>query len=132
MAAQATVACELHHAFSWFSWTGVYRVAGGDGAWLVVGPYQGSLGCLRIRVGRGVCGTCARTRVAQLVPDVHAFPGHIACDSGCAPADRAPRPRAAATWASVSCPAASGAGAGSGASAPRCRAGPRARLWCPC
>ncbi len=47
---------------------------------LVVGPYQGTLGCLRIAYGRGVCGTAAATGQTQLVPDVHAFPGHIACD----------------------------------------------------
>ena len=48
---------------------------------LVVGPYQGGLGCLRIPYSRGVCGAAARTRETQLVPDVHAFPGHIACAS---------------------------------------------------
>jgi GAF domain-containing protein len=48
---------------------------------LVVGPYQGTLGCLRIAFGRGVCGTAAATRTTQIVDDVHAFPGHIACDS---------------------------------------------------
>ena len=48
---------------------------------LVIGPYQGTLGCLRIPFGKGVCGTAAQTRQTQLVPDVHAFPGHIACDS---------------------------------------------------
>ena len=48
---------------------------------LVVGPYQGTLGCLRIGFGRGVCGRAAATRETQIVPDVHAFPGHIACDS---------------------------------------------------
>lgn len=48
---------------------------------LVVGPYQGTLGCLRIPFGRGVCGAAARTRETQVVEDVHAFPGHIACDS---------------------------------------------------
>ena len=84
VAAQATVACELHHAFGYFSWTGFYRVTPASGEWLVVGPYQGTLGCLRIRAGRGVCGACAAARQPQLVPDVHAFPGHIACDSGCA------------------------------------------------
>ncbi|MDB5457829.1 MAG: hypothetical protein JWP92_3414, partial [Caulobacter sp.] len=48
---------------------------------LVVGPYQGTLGCLRIAFGRGVCGAAAATGQTQLVADVHAFPGHIACDS---------------------------------------------------
>ncbi|KAL4451333.1 hypothetical protein ABPG77_009405 [Micractinium sp. CCAP 211/92] len=54
--------------------------AAGEGM-LVVGPYQGSLGCLRIPFSKGVCGAAARTRQTQLVPDVHAFPGHIACAS---------------------------------------------------
>jgi len=48
---------------------------------LVIGPYQGSLGCLRISFGKGVCGTAAERGETQIVPDVHAFPGHIACDT---------------------------------------------------
>lgn len=48
---------------------------------LVLGPFQGRVACTRIDIGRGVCGTCAATRQVQIVPDVHAFPGHIACDS---------------------------------------------------
>jgi L-methionine (R)-S-oxide reductase len=79
VAAMATVACELHHAFAAFDWTGFYR-ARGDGL-LVVGPYQGGHGCLRITFDRGVCGAAARERRTQLVPDVEAFPGHIACSS---------------------------------------------------
>ena len=87
-AAMATVACELHHADARFHWTGFYRaVRGGepgahpgDGL-LVVGPYQGGHGCLRIPFARGVCGAAARERRTQLVPDVEAFPGHIACSS---------------------------------------------------
>ena len=79
IAAMATVACELHHHFDHYHWTGFYRVAS-EGE-LVVGPYQGGHGCLRIDFGRGVCGAAARTRQTQLVPDVHAFPGHIACSS---------------------------------------------------
>jgi L-methionine (R)-S-oxide reductase len=79
VAAMATVACELHHAFEAYDWTGFYR-AEGDHA-LVVGPYQGGHGCLRIDFSRGVCGAAARTRETQLVPDVNAFPGHIACSS---------------------------------------------------
>ncbi|MCB9507418.1 MAG: GAF domain-containing protein [Myxococcales bacterium] len=75
----ATVACELHHAFEAFDWTGFYRVTAP--ALLVVGPYQGTHGCLRITFDRGVCGAAARTRQTQLVPDVEAFPGHIACSS---------------------------------------------------
>ncbi|TNE92259.1 MAG: GAF domain-containing protein [Deltaproteobacteria bacterium] len=75
----ASVACELHHAFEHFHWTGFYRHVGGE--LLVVGPYQGGHGCLRIPFERGVCGAAARERATQLVPDVEAFPGHIACSS---------------------------------------------------
>ena len=79
VAAMATVACELHHAFAYFHWTGFYRVvAPGE---MAVGPYQGGHGCLRIAFERGVCGAAARTRQAQRVDDVEAFPGHIACSS---------------------------------------------------
>lgn len=78
IAAMATVACELHQAFEHFHWTGFYRVVGDE---LIVGPYQGGHGCLRIPLGRGVCGTAAATLQTQLVPDVNAFPGHIACSS---------------------------------------------------
>ncbi|MFO0747294.1 MAG: GAF domain-containing protein [Myxococcota bacterium] len=77
IAALSTVSCELHHAFADFHWTGFYRRRGAD--LLVVGPYQGGHGCLRIPFDKGVCGAAARTRTTQLVPDVHAFPGHIAC-----------------------------------------------------
>ncbi|MBK5934684.1 GAF domain-containing protein [Rhodovulum imhoffii] len=73
----ATMACELHHADDRFDWTGFYRDVGGG--MLKVGPYQGRHGCLTIPFGRGVCGAAARTGQVQLVPDVHAFPGHIAC-----------------------------------------------------
>lgn len=79
IAAMATVACELHHAFVHFDWTGFYRAM--PASTLVVGPYQGGHGCLRIDFTRGVCGAAARTRTTQLVPDVDAFPGHIACAS---------------------------------------------------
>ena len=79
IAAMATVACELHGAFDYFDWTGFYRAVS-DGL-LVIGPYQGGHGCLRIDFSRGVCGAAARTRKTQLVPDVDAFPGHIACAS---------------------------------------------------
>jgi L-methionine (R)-S-oxide reductase len=64
-----------------FFWTGFYLVDDHKPRELVVGPYQGSLGCLRIAFGRGVCGTVAETQKAVVVADVHAFPGHIACDS---------------------------------------------------
>ncbi len=77
--AMATVACELHHAFDYFDWTGFYRAV--DGETLAVGPYQGGHGCLRIDLARGVCGAAARSRQTQLVPDVDAFPGHIACSA---------------------------------------------------
>jgi GAF domain-containing protein len=77
VAAMATVACEIHHAFDEFSWTGFYRAVSGD--LLVVGPYQGAHGCIRIPFARGVCGAAASTLLTQLVPDVQAFPGHIAC-----------------------------------------------------
>lgn len=79
IAAMATVACELHHAFDYYHWTGFYRAVSDD--LLVIGPYQGGHGCLRISFDRGVCGAAARTRTTQLVPDVDAFPGHIACSS---------------------------------------------------
>lgn len=79
VAAMATVACELHAAFPYYHWTGFYRAVSDD--LLVVGPYQGGHGCLRIPFSRGVCGAAARTRQTQLVPDVEAFPGHIACSS---------------------------------------------------
>ena len=79
IAAMATVACELHTAFAYFHWTGFYRHVGGG--LLVIGPYQGGHGCLRIPFSRGVCGAAARTRATQRVPDVEAFPGHIACAS---------------------------------------------------
>lgn len=79
VAAQATVVCELHAAFAFYNWTGFYRAVGKEQ--LVIGPYQGGHGCLRIAFARGVCGAAARTGLTQLVPDVHAFPGHIACAS---------------------------------------------------
>ena len=77
----ATVAAMLAEAFDDFFWTGFYVVDDDRPGELVVGPYIGTLGCLRIGFGRGVCGTAAATRTTQVVPDVHAFPGHIACDS---------------------------------------------------
>ncbi len=78
VAVYATVACELHAAFGYFDWTGFYLNVGGE---LVVGPYQGTHGCLRISFDRGVCGAAARTQQTQFVPDVEEFPGHIACSS---------------------------------------------------
>jgi L-methionine (R)-S-oxide reductase len=75
----ATMACEVHHAHPFADWTGFYRVVAPD--LLKIGPYQGGHGCLTIPFSRGVCGACARTGQVQLVPDVDAFPGHIACAS---------------------------------------------------
>jgi GAF domain-containing protein len=79
IAGMATTSALLHHAFGHL-WTGFYRVVE-PGRLLRVGPYQGTLGCLEIAVGRGVCGTAAAERRTVIVPDVHAFPGHIACDA---------------------------------------------------
>jgi L-methionine (R)-S-oxide reductase len=79
IAAMATISCVVHHAFGHL-WTGFYRVVK-PGVLLRVGPYQGTLGCLEIRFGRGVCGTAAATGLTQMVADVHAFPGHITCDA---------------------------------------------------
>ena len=81
VARMATVASMLADAFPVFFWTGFYVVDETKTDELVVGPYQGTLGCLRIAFGRGVCGTAAATRQTQIVEDVHAFPGHIACDA---------------------------------------------------
>ena len=80
-ARMATVSAMLADAFDAFFWTGFYVVDPDKPTELVVGPYQGTLGCLRIAFGRGVCGAAAATGQTQIVPDVHAFPGHIACDS---------------------------------------------------
>jgi len=77
----ASAACLLSQAFEYFYWTGFYVVDPHKEAELVVGPYQGTLGCLRIPFGKGVCGASAASLQTQLVPDVHEFPGHIACDS---------------------------------------------------
>ena len=80
-ARMATVSAMLAASFEHFFWTGFYVVDPVKPDELVVGPYQGTLGCLRIAFGQGVCGAAARSRQTQVVPDVHAFPGHIACDS---------------------------------------------------
>jgi GAF domain-containing protein len=78
----ATAASLLAQAFpERFFWTGFYVVDPAKPNELVVGPYQGTLGCLRIPFGKGVCGAAAASRETIIVPDVHAFPGHIACDS---------------------------------------------------
>jgi L-methionine (R)-S-oxide reductase len=77
IALMATINSVLAHRFDAFFWTGFYRVCGDR---LVVGPYIGTVGCLQIEFGRGVCGTAAQRRETIVVPDVSAFPGHIACD----------------------------------------------------
>lgn len=79
IALMATMACELHHADDRFDWTGFYRVTAPG--MLKIGPYQGGHGCLQIPFTRGVCGAAARTGQVQLVSDVNAFEGHIACAS---------------------------------------------------
>lgn len=80
VARMATVSCLLSEAFDAYFWTGFYVVDPEKPEELVVGPYQGTLGCLRIPFSRGVCGAAAKTGDVQIVKDVHAFPGHIACD----------------------------------------------------
>ncbi len=81
VARMATISNLLHHAFEHYFWTGFYIVDPHKERELVVGPYQGTLGCLRIPFGKGVCGAAAARRETVIVPDVHEFPGHIACDS---------------------------------------------------
>lgn len=79
VALMATLACEIHAADERFDWTGFYRVTAPE--LLKIGPYQGGHGCLTIPFSRGVCGAAAREGRTQIVPDVDAFPGHIACAS---------------------------------------------------
>jgi L-methionine (R)-S-oxide reductase len=79
VALMATVVCELHHTHPLCDWTGFYRVTGPE--MLKIGPYQGGHGCLVIPFSRGVCGAAARTGQVLNVPDVDAFPDHIACSS---------------------------------------------------
>jgi GAF domain-containing protein len=78
IANMANVAALLFEALPDLNWAGFYRNVGGE---LVLGPFQGKAACIRIPFGKGVCGTAAATREAQCVADVHAFPGHIACDA---------------------------------------------------
>lgn len=77
VANMANVAALLWELLPDCNWTGFYRMIGGE---LVLGPFVGRPACIRIPVGQGVCGAAARDAASQLVPDVHAFPGHIACD----------------------------------------------------
>jgi GAF domain-containing protein len=79
VAAMSTLSALIHHSMGHL-WTGFYRVVQ-PGKLLRVGPYQGSLGCLEIRYGQGVCGTAAAGGKTIIVPDVEKFPGHITCDS---------------------------------------------------
>lgn len=79
IAAMATISALVHHAFGHL-WTGFYRVVD-PGRLLRVGPYQGTLGCLDIEFGRGVCGSVAASGQTLIVPDVNQFPGHITCDA---------------------------------------------------
>ena len=81
VARMATISSMLAAAFETFFWTGFYVVDPEKRAELVVGPYQGTLGCLRIAFGRGVCGAAAARGQSLIVPDVSAFADHIACDS---------------------------------------------------
>lgn len=81
IANMASVSCLLNIAFEDYFWTGFYMVDPEKERELVVGPYQGTLGCLRISYDRGVCGKAATTGETQIVKDVNSFPGHIACDS---------------------------------------------------
>lgn len=77
----ANLAALIFHALPELNWTGFYWLKGGE---LVLGPFQGKPACVRIALGRGVCGTAARERRTIVVPDVSAFPGHIACDAASA------------------------------------------------
>jgi L-methionine (R)-S-oxide reductase len=74
----ANAVAAIYHSLPALNWAGFYLVRGDE---LVLGPFQGKPACVRIPIGRGVCGTAARERRSVLVPDVEAFPGHIACDS---------------------------------------------------
>jgi len=74
----ANLAALIFHTLPDLNWAGFYWMKGGE---LVLGPFQGKPACVRIAIGRGVCGTAARDRKSIVVPDVDAFPGHIACDS---------------------------------------------------
>jgi L-methionine (R)-S-oxide reductase len=77
IAGAANTAALVYHALAEVSWAGFYLYRGGE---LLLGPFQGKPACMRIELGRGVCGTAAQRRETVVVPDVHRFPGHIACD----------------------------------------------------
>ena len=74
----ANMAAVIYHGLPDLNWAGFYLMRDGE---LVLGPFQGKPACIRIAIGKGVCGTAAQTRTSQVVADVHAFPGHIACDA---------------------------------------------------
>ena len=74
----ANTAALLWHSLPDLNWAGFYRLVDGE---LVLGPFMGKPACVRIQMGKGVCGTAADTGKTVLVPDVHQFPGHIACDA---------------------------------------------------
>jgi L-methionine (R)-S-oxide reductase len=78
IANMANAAALIRESLPDINWVGFYRMINGE---LVLGPFQGRPACIRMKLGEGVCGTAAQTREIQLVKDVHAFPGHIACDS---------------------------------------------------
>jgi len=78
IARMATIAAVLHHKFDYFFWTGFYLLDDGE---LIVGPYQGSLACIKLKKDTGVCWAGINRGETIIVPDVHSFPGHIACDS---------------------------------------------------
>ena len=77
-AAMATIAAVLHHKFDYFFWTGFYLLQDGE---LIVGPYQGPVACIQLKKDTGVCWAGINGKETVIVPDVHQFPGHIACDS---------------------------------------------------
>ena len=78
IAAMATIAAILHHKFDYFFWTGFYLLQEGE---LIVGPYQGPVACIKLKKDTGVCWAGINKGEPVIVPDVHKFPGHIACDS---------------------------------------------------
>ena len=78
LANAANLCALLYHSLPNLNWAGFYLLRAGE---LVLGPFQGKVACVRIALGQGVCGTAAQRRETIVVPDVHAFPGHIACDA---------------------------------------------------
>jgi GAF domain-containing protein len=78
IASMATIVAVLHHKFDHFFWTGFYLLTDGE---LIVGPYQGSVACIKLKKNTGVCWAGINQKKTIIVPNVHEFPGHIACDS---------------------------------------------------